>query len=273
MINQVKRKSTIHAALALAELIYHSIVRDIRKGHGNAIWALISNMLQAVIFVAAFYLMFTVLGLKSAGLRGDFLLYIISGIFLFLMHIKTIGAIVGADGPSSPMMQHAPMNTFVSIVSAAIGTLYIQVLTLFVILFIYHVAFTPFEIANPVGAFCMLLVAWITGAAIGLVFLSIKPWFPTFVSIFTTVFQRVNMIASGKMFVANTLPAFMLPMFIWNPLFHAIDQCRGFMFINYEPRSTSVEYPIIVAITLIVIGMMAEFYTRQHASSSWNARR
>jgi ABC-type polysaccharide/polyol phosphate export permease len=81
------------------------------------------------------------------------------------------------------------------------------------------------------------------------------------------------MIASGKMFVANTLPGFMIAMFDWNPLFHIIDQCRGYAFINYNPRYTSWEYPLIVACCFIILGLMGEFYTRRHASVSWYARR
>ncbi len=273
MFQQVKRKSMLQSAFDLAELIYHTVVRNIRKGHSNAIWALVSNMMQAAIFVLAFYMMFMIIGLKTANIRGNFLLYIISGIFLFLIHIKSIGAVFGSEGPSSPMMQHAPMNTVVSISAAAIGVLYIQILTLIVILFIYHVAVTPIEIDKPYGALAMFMIAWLSGVAIGLVLLSLKPWFPGFTKIFSTVFQRVNMIASGKMFVANTMPAYMLPIFIWNPLFHLIDQCRGFIFVNYSPRNTSIEYPIIVTLSLLVIGLMAEFYTRQHASRSWDARR
>ncbi|MGB0798261.1 MAG: ABC transporter permease, partial [Planktomarina sp.] len=78
---------------------------------------------------------------------------------------------------------------------------------------------------------------------------------------------------SGKMFVANTLPSFMLNMFDWNPLFHCIDQARGFIFINYNPHHSSITYPLIVGSILIVIGLMGEFYTRKHASESWSARR
>lgn len=196
-----------------------------------------------------------------------------SGIFLYMTHTKTLGAVVGSEGPASPMMQHAPMNTIIAIASAAVGTLYIQVLSLFMILFIYHVAFVPLEIDRPIAAFGMLLVAWFTGLALGLVLLSIKPWFPTFVNIFTTIYQRANMIASGKMFVANTLPGYMLAMFDWNPLFHCIDQARGFAFINYAPHHSSVSYPIYVGGVLIMLGLMGEFYTRRHASLSWNARR
>jgi len=267
------RQTSLGAAVTIAELIYHSIVRNIRKTHGNAIIAILMNMLQAVVFVVAFYVMFTVLGLRSAALRGDFLLYIMSGIFLFLTHTKTLGSVVGSEGPASPMMKHAPLNTIIAIAAAALGTLYIQVLSLAVILFIYHAVFNPVVIDQPIPAFGMLLVAWFTGLAIGVVLLALKPWFPTFVSIFTTVYQRVNMIASGKMFVANTLPAFMLSLFDWNPLFHAIDQSRGFVFLNYTPRYTSYEYAITAGLVLLMIGLMGEFYTRRHASASWSARR
>ena len=268
-----KPQTGIGAFFAICEVVYHSSVRSIRQAHNNAFIAIGMNILQAAIFVLAFYVMFSVLGLRGAAIRGDFLVYIMSGIFLYLTHTKSLGAVVGADGPASPMMQHAPMNTIVSIVAAALGALYVQVLSLFIILFCYHVAFTPLDIEDPINAFFMLLISWFTAVALGVVLLSIKPWFPTFVQIFSTIYQRANMIASGKMFVANTLPSFMLAMFDWNPLFHVIDQCRGFAFINYNPRYSSWEYALWVGVILLMIGFMGEFYTRRKASISWNARR
>lgn len=273
MFQKTTPKSNLQSAISTLELIYHSTVRSVRKTHGNAFFALINNILQAVIFVMAFYLMFSVLGLRGAKLRGDFLLYMMSGIFLFLTHIKALGAVVGAEGPSSPMMQHAPMNTMISICSAALGSLYIQVLSAFVILFVYHVAFERIEIYDPIGAFGMLLLAWFTGCAVGLLFLAVKPWFPTAANLVQIIYTRANMIASGKLFVANTLPNFMLAMFDWNPLFHAIDQCRGYVFQNYYPRNTDYQYALIVGAILLMLGLMGEFYTRQYESSSWGARR
>mgnify|MGYP000184190924 FL=1 len=266
-------RSTLGVALTILELIYHSIVRSVRKGHNNAFLAIGTNILQAVIFVLAFYVMFSVLGLRGAAMRGDFLVYIMSGIFLYMTHTKVLGAVVGSEGPASPMMQHAPMNTIISICSAALGALYIQVLSMSAILFVYHVAFTPLEIEDPIGAFGMLLLAWLSGASLGLVLLAVKPWFPTAVGVFSTIYQRATMIASGKMFVANTLPGFMLAMFDWHPLFHAIDQSRGYAFLNYNPRNSDPMYTLWVSVVLIMIGLMGEFYTRKHASASWSARR
>ncbi|AUC53740.1 MAG: ABC transporter permease [Sagittula sp.] len=269
-------KSSLGSALNIAELVYHNSVRAVRKAHGNAFMAIFMNMLQSIIFVLAFYFMFQIMGMRSAALRGDFMIYIMTGVFLYMTHTKTMGAVAGSEGPASPMMQHAPMNTAIAIAAAMVSTLYIQVLSLFAILFVYDVAFNPFvmqEIYDPIGCLAMLLLSWFSGAAIGMVVLAVKPWFPTPVSILSTVYQRANMIASGKMFVANTLPGYMLVMFDWNPLFHTIDQSRGYAFVNYVPRNSSWEYAFYLSIVLVMIGLMGEFYTRKHASVSWGARR
>ena len=275
MFEQVRRRSRLSAAIGMAEVVYHSVVRDVRKQHGNAVLAIGVNMLQIVIFVGVFYVMFELLGLRTAAgaIRGDFLIYLLTGIFLYMTNIKTLGAVMGAAGATSAMMQHAPMNTIVAIAAAACGALYIQVLTLLVVLFGYHVIVSPVTIDDPGAAFMMFLLAWFVGIAIGLLLLAFKPWFPTATTIISTIYKRANMIASGKMFVANSLPSFMVAMFDWNPLFHIIDQSRGFAFINYYPRNTNWEYPLIVACCFIVLGLMGEFFTRRHESRSWGARR
>jgi len=260
-------------AVSLLETTYHATVRNIRKTHSNALVGIVMNMLQTMILVAVFYVMFAVLGLRGAMIRGDFLLYIMSGIFMYMTHIKTLGAVVGSEGPASPMMQHAPMNTFVAIISAAMSQLYTQVLSVVVVLYIYHIAFQPITIDVPAGAMGMLLLGWFSGFAVGLVFLALKPWFPDFVSVGSMIYIRANMIASGKMFLANTLPFNVLAMFSWNPLFHIIDQARGFTFINYNPHYSNWIYPLGFSIIVTMLGFMGEAYTRKHASLSWGARR
>ena len=151
--------------------------------------------------------------------------------------------------------------------------LYLKLVSILTILGFYHLAITPVEIENWRGALAMLILAWFTGGCIGLIFLSIRTWWPEAGKIVTQIFQRVNMIASGKMFVANAMPGFLIGMFDWNPLFHIIDQARGFIFINYSPHHTSVAYPVWAGLGLLMIGLMAEFVTRNAASVSWSAGR
>ncbi len=273
MIAEARKTTSAGVALRLAEVIFHTAVRSIRKTHGNALVALFLNMMQTLVLVLVFYAVFGIFGIRGTSIRGDFLLYIMTGVFLFMCHIKAISAVLGAEGPGSPIMKHAPMNTLISVMAAALGALYIQVLSLFVVLFVYHVGVNRIEVHDPVGAMGMVLVSWFSGVGIGMMFMALKPWLPGFVQLSSQVYMRANMLASGKMFVANMMPGFMLVYFTWNPLFHAIDQARGFTFVNYVPMHSSPTYPLWVAIAGLVIGLMGEFYTRQHASLSWQAGR
>lgn len=264
------------SAISILELIYHNTVRSIRKRHGNAVLSIGISVLQSLLFVLFFYVMFSVLGMKGLALRGDFVIFLLTGIFLFMTHNKAVSAVLGSEGPTSAMMQHAPMTTFVSIVSSMLGVLYIQSLSIIIILFVYDVAMNPYvlnEVVDPMPVIGMFLLSWVSGGAVGLVFLALKPWFPVVTNMLSTIYRRANMIASGKMFVANSLPGFMISMFDWNPLFHTIDQARGYAFINYVPRNTNWEYVVYLSLTLMMIGLMGEFYTRKHASASWSARR
>lgn len=273
MFTVERPKTTLGSALSILEIIFHNTVRSVRKTHSNALIGLLINIVQTVILVGVFYAMFEILGMRGSAIRGDFLLFVMSGIFLFMCHTKAMAAVVGSEGPASPMMQHLPMTTAIAITSAALGSLYIQILSMVVVLYIYHIAWGPITIADPAGAMGMVILSWFSGVAVGMVFLALKPWFPQFVGIVSQLYARANMIASGKMFVANALPGFMLVMFNWNPLFHTIDQTRGFVFVNYSPHHSSTIYPLILSLALVMVGLMGEFYTRKHASLSWSARR
>lgn len=273
MFRQDLPPSILRLAIGQLELIYHVAVRNVRKTHRNAILGLIMNMMQTVLMIVVFYVLIVVLKLRSTAIRGDFILYIMSGVFMFMTHTKTMGAVSNADGPTSQMMKHAPMNTIVSIGAAALSTLYMQILSMGVVLTVYYCAFTPFTVYEPVRAFGILMLAWFSGLAIGMVARAFKPWAPELIGILVMVYSRANMIASGKMFVANTLTPKLLSYFDWNPLFHIIDQSRGAIFINYSPHNSNLIYPIYVCVACLMVGLMGEFYTRQHASLSWSAKR
>ncbi|MDR0810348.1 MAG: ABC transporter permease [Gemmobacter sp.] len=266
-------RSTFSSLLKTAELIFHVAVRNVRKSNGNAVVGLLMNIGQTVLLLVMFSVITNLLGSSRASLiRGDKVLNLMSGIFMFMTFNKTMGAVSGADGPTSSMMLHAPMNTLVAILSAMLGAVYLQILSASVVLYTYHAVFGPITIRDPVGAMAMLLLSCVAGAGVGMLFRGARPWAPGVIGIVNQVFMRANFIASGKMFLANNAPARLRMWFDWNPLFHTIDQGRGFIFLNYNPHFTSIEYPVKVALTCIVIGMMGEHFTSKHMSMSWGAK-
>ena len=177
---EARRKSSWIGSLGrVLELIFHNTVRSVRKTHANAFMAIGLNILQTVILVASFYILFTVLGMRSSAIRGDFILFIMSGIFLYMLHVRAVQAVFSTEGPSAPMMLHAPMTTFVAITSNALAALYTQLLSMVLVLYFYHVIFEPIEIHNWKGALGMVCLAWFSGVGVGILFLGLKPWFPS----------------------------------------------------------------------------------------------
>ena len=273
MFQTRRNVSTVGSFFSNLDLIYEVTVRTVRGGNRNAVVGLAITILQSLVMIAVFLVMFMVIGLRSSPVRGDFLLYIMSGVMLFRTHITAVKATQSAGGALAPMMLYAPMNPIVTICATALSTLYQQFLAISIVLIIYHCAITPISIDNPIGAMGMFLLAWFSGCCIGVVFLAITPWFPRTMGIVGQLYRRMNMIASGKMFLVNSLPSSMIAMFDWNPLFHAIDQARGFVFINYNPHFSNWHYAWWLGVVFVVIGLMGEFYTRRHVSVSWSARR
>ncbi|KJZ19364.1 ABC transporter permease [Loktanella sp. S4079] len=255
------------------ELIYHVTVRSVRGGHRSAVIEMIITILQSLVLVVVFLAMYLVIGIKSSPIRGDFLLYIMAGVFLFRTHVQAVKSVEKAGGALAPMMLYAPMNPIVTMCSAALAALYKQVFAITIILTFYHCAVNPITIHDPIGAMGMLILAWFSGLGVGIIFLAITPWFPRTMKIVSQLYRRLNMIASGKMFLVNSLPASMIATFDWNPLFHIIDQNKGFVFLHYNPHFTTISYPLKVSIVLLVLGMMGMFFTRQHVSASWSAGR
>lgn len=274
MFHYRKRKRTfLDVSLTTLELIFHCAVREMRKSHGNALLGLLMTVAQSLVLVTVMYFLFYFLGLRRIAIRGDFMLFVMSGVFMFSTHAAAIGAASRADGPTSPMMLHSPMNPIIAILGAGLASLYRQVLAILVILFLYHALVRPVSIEYPASVIGVLLLSWASGLGIGMVFRSARPWQPELAGMLTTVAMRLNLIASGKMMVANNVPEQVRTWFDWNPLFHLIDQGRGFIFLNYTPHYTSLGYAVSFTLVCVTIGLMAEFFTKQHASISWWARR
>jgi ABC-type polysaccharide/polyol phosphate export permease len=254
------------------KLLYYTIVRDVRQSDGNALRGLLNEVLKTLMMVIMFYFMINILGMRGSVVRGNFVLFLMSGIFLFMTHNKAVGKISGSGSATNPMLKHAPISTLLLIISAALSSLYIQILSMSIVLLIAHTLIEPIVFYNFKGFIFCLFVAWASGVSIGLLFLALSPYAPSVIALISSLYRRANMLFSGKMLLASTLPSFMLPMFSWNPLFHAIDQARGYTFINYNARVTNIEYPIILSFTFLIIGIMLEHWARKYVSESWFKR-
>ena len=271
MFHQRKTRNIFEAVGTTLMLIHHQTVYRLRTEHRHAVVGLLMTILQSCLFIAGFLLFYLIIGTRQSPIRADFLLFIGSGIFVFMTNTKTCMAVAGSTTISSALTRHDPLSPAILVAAAALQTLYQQVISMVVLLSLYHVLVAPLQIEYPIGCLAMLIMAWLYGGSVGFVLLGLRPWFPKASKILTTLYQRINMVASGKMFVANMIPNILLPYFIWNPLFHLTDQMRGFAFINYTPQKTDPMYALWVTMAVFMVGLLLNFTTSKYESVSWSA--
>ncbi|MDZ7905904.1 MAG: ABC transporter permease [Cypionkella sp.] len=252
-------KSTFALAWGLLELIFHSAVRHIRKSHGNALIGLIMAIMQTVIMVGVMVFMMNVLGMRRMAVRGDFVLYMMSGVINFMAYTQTLGAVAGSDGPTSAMMKHSPMNPLVAIVRPH----WARCICKFCRLGRYCFFTTRCGHPSPSMSRDMLWERFLCRGCVRTGYRRRTMWQPELIGTLTKVYSRMNMLFSGKMMLANSTPGYILALYTWNPLFHTIDQTRGFTFANYHPHYSSITYPIYVSLALVMLGLMGE----QHYSN------
>ena len=109
-------ESRLGAAIYLSERIYHVSVRKVRQKHGNALLSILVTIGQTALFTLAFYIMFAILPIRAAGIRGDFFIFQKSG-------LKPPTS-VGKD-PTVRRRRSKPLNPSTLVGGGSVGSLYL----------------------------------------------------------------------------------------------------------------------------------------------------
>ena len=233
----------LHGAV---ERMHRSVAEEVNRGHEHMLLGVISNVAQTILLVGVFYLMSVLSGFGTAMIRGDLLIYLITGVFLFNLHVKSVTAILGSDrGSKKKELPRA--ERVMATVGAAVGCLYTQLYSVAIVLGLYYAFVEHISIHRPYGVVVMLVLSWISGVGVGLILIGLKQRVAGLASFLAQAYSRINMMVY----------------FEWNPLFHIIDQARGFAFLNYSPWFSNLAYPALATAVLLLIGLLAEAATRK----------
>jgi len=251
------RMTLLDAAAKHVTVLYATSVREIRNSSGPGQLGLITNILQTLAFVAAFYVLFVVIGRREAGLRGDTMLFLLSGVLLFRMHASVISRVSAAVAANRALINYEPTKSIIFVWARALAELYEFVLASLLIIGVAALLKGGVEIFEPSGLIAPVLLAWLSGVGFGLIFMFAEAHLSWF-GVVGALYRRILMFTCGKFFVANAIPAFALPYFWWNPLFHAIDLARGATFVNYAPKHTSLDFLAGLTAIALVVGHVLE---------------
>ncbi|MBL1435780.1 MAG: ABC transporter permease [Rhodobacteraceae bacterium] len=267
MATAPQSKSMFFGALEFLDLIFHSIVREVRTQSGNATFGILKEVGNIAVFMALFYMISVFMG-RGAAIRGSLIMFLLTGIILFLTHIKAVASVRNASTATSAIMMHMPMTVILSILAKAFAGLYLQFVAVLIVVTVFWIFGADLSVHNPAGLVLPLFFSWASGIAIGMLFMIFAPIVPFFVKTLSPIYQRAQMFTSGKFLPAAYMPGAMVGYFTWNPLFHTIDQARVAAFVNYNSDVTNISYPIWFTVIALTIGLMGEFWARKNLSKS-----
>ncbi len=267
MATAPQSKSMFFGVLEFIDLIFHSVVREVRTQSGNATFGVLKEVSTIVVFLGLFYVISLLMG-RGAAIRGSLMLFLLTGIVLFLTHTKAVASVRSASKATSAIMMHSPMTVILSILAKAFAGLYLQFVAVSIVVGTLWVFGTDLSVQDPGGLVLPIFLTWASGIAVGMLIMVLAPIIPFFVNTLSPIYQRAQMFTSGKFLPAAYMPGAMVGFFDWNPLFHTIDQARVATFVNYNSDVTNLSYPLWFTVIALLIGLMGEFWARKNLSRS-----
>ncbi|MEL6426360.1 MAG: hypothetical protein AAFQ33_13005, partial [Pseudomonadota bacterium] len=164
-----RNRTLWEATQSFLDVLYISIVREFRSATGGAMLAFLMAIAQPMLLFAVFWIAYTILG-RTGLIRGDFLLFMMTGIFLFIVHIKAVQVMKKSGGGLSGMIFYAKTSAMLGILASAIHALYLNILAITVIMGTAYLLRGYLEVYDPAGLIGPFFFAWTSGLAVGVLF-------------------------------------------------------------------------------------------------------
>ena len=249
----------INGLLNYSFLIWALTVRALREASGGAMLGVLRGIVMAAAFCVAFYFVMNFFGLGGLTVRGDMMVFILIGVGFFFMMKFTMIAAMQAMQKSWGLSAHPHLSPVIFVYAESLAVLYNWTIAISVIYLANGLIKGSFDLQQPIMFFPTFFLCWLIGVGVGMVIGFLLFYFSWFMMVKRILF-KLMFFTSGKFTNANLIPNDMLLIFLWNPLFHLIDQMRDAAFVNYTAHHTNMYYPLFVSFMFLLIGHILHDY-------------
>lgn len=220
------------------------------RSPGGYIWALVEPIGMIVILSFGFSLL-----LRSPSLGNSFILFYATGYLVYNVFLK-LSQLVGNAITFSKALLVYPAVSWLDAVSARV---LLNLLTGILVSYILLGAILLLVDSRVVLSFGPILLAYtlsaLLGIGVGLINCVIIGFFPVWRTIWSVI-TRPLFLASGVIIIHEDLPPFAQDILVFNPLMHVTGLMRTGFYPMYAPQYISVLYVLLIALTMIALGLM-----------------
>lgn len=215
---------------------------------GGYFWAIAEPLGGILLLSLAFGL-----ALRTPPLGSSFMLFYATGYIPYSTYRSVSSDVTSAIRSNKGLLSYP----VVTVLDAVLSKLLLSMLTMLVVAVVLYTAII-YTLAQPVridiGAITLaFFLAALIGLGIGTVNCVLFGFFPIWRSIWK-ILSRPTFIASGVLFLYESVPGALQEVLWYNPVAHVIGLMRAGIYGGYHPTWISVPYVVGVALTLFVIG-------------------
>lgn len=231
------------------------ILRETKTRYGNYkigfLWALLEPLVSISVFVAIF-----------SNLRHDnpggmpLVPFMIVGFVCFGFFRDPWSRMQTAISNSRNMLSFPQVTTFDVILSRGILDLLVNLVVLSFLLYMAWLLGYDVRCERPLGVLMVCALLGITGLGLGFLLASVEPLIPSVKQFSGQVLGRPLYFSSGLFFTADTLPAPIREILMYNPIFNMIELVRGEFFYEFETLYGSWSYATMWAVVMLAVGLL-----------------
>ncbi|WP_276119183.1 MULTISPECIES: ABC transporter permease [Pararhizobium] len=239
-------------------------IREVRLRNSKHAFSQLFDLLEAVVFIVAHFIIFTFLG-RHLLIGDSLLLFITTGIlpvlFFRSISIRTASALEAAKAVTS--------IPFIEAIDYAIARAFVEFLSFTMAFIGFFALIAAFDLSryavpfNPIALVQFIILISFFAFGIGLINSFLIFLFPLWKFIWG-MFSRVQIFFSAVFFIPEYMPPQIKNILAYNPIMHFVGLFRTAFYPTYPTHMLSLTYIIGWTCAVMVLGLALERTLRNH---------
>lgn len=239
--------SSLRSILAL-------VLREMSSTYGRAPGGYLWTILEPVLGIAFMSYIFS-LGFRTPRLGDNFAIFFATGFLPFYMTILIATNVAQAVNYSKALLNYPMVSYMDAIIARLILTtsnqLLVNIILLFGIVSVWETR-TVFQVDRALLAYSMVIVIGFSLGVFNCFFITRFQLYQRIYSIAT----RPLFLASGVIFLYESMPRVLQNVVWYNPLMHATGELRGAFYLQYEAKYVTPVYVFSVSMIFCLLGFI-----------------
>lgn len=237
-------------------VIHALILRELKTRFGQMKLGYLWALLEPLLFVGVFAIIYTVAGREPAGMPLFLFLVTGFGSFMFFQNILIFtmhGVRINKTLLTFP--QVTPFNIIVARALLEFATLNVVFLLLLAIAYVMGI---EVKIENPLGVIGVQILLALLGLGMGLIASTLAVIFPSTPQIIASFVLRPAFLLSGLFFTADSLPDSARDWLLLNPILGGIEYLRSAFFFGFESDFGDPGYLAWWVLAVLCLGLLTQ---------------